>query len=356
MSKIRILHIIDSLTVGGAEKILVGVINSLTDYDHHLIYLGGSDMLINELPSDCKIVKLNFKSKWDIPACIIRIKKYIRQNNIQIVHSHLVMATLIARIACPSNVKLFSTVHSLVGSRFFGPGKIWQSLIEKITYKKRHHLITVSEEVRRDYNKYIGIKGKSTVLPNYVEDVFFGREYKKSEFHDNFRMVTVGNLKPAKNYKYLLEAFNKLPQNITLDIYGDGPMRNEIQAEIDRNKLNIRLCGIKNNVYELLRDYDMFVMSSSFEGYGIALMEAMACGMPAAISDIPVLRETTGNVGIYFDLADANDFVRKITDIVSHKINLDPYAKHNFELAKAVATKKRYIKSLNQIYTNSEKE
>jgi len=352
MSKTSVLHIIDSLPVGGAEKLLVGVVNSLHEYDNHLIYLGGSNKLVSELTSDCKITKLHSSktSRWNIPVFAYRVNKYIRQHNIDIVHSHLVMATLVARMACPSDVKLFNTIHSLVGSRFFGRGNIGLKLLEKMTYKKRHHIIAVSEEVLHDYDYYIGIKGAYNILPNFIDDQYFTNKYKKAAFTESLRMVMIGNLKPAKNYPYLLEAFKKLPGTVQLDIYGDGPLRDDFQSVINKNGLNIRLCGTISNAHEILSDYDLFIMSSSFEGHPLSLLEAMALGMPTAVSDIPVLRETTGNKGIYFKLNDPNDFVKKINAVAAHEVDLDEYAKHNFELSKKLITKQAYIRALSQIY------
>ena len=172
-------------------------------------------------------------------------------------------------------------------------------------------------------------------------------------FNGTFRMVTVGNLKPAKNYNYLVNAFKKLPKGIHLDIYGDGPLRKELQAAIDEHKLNIRLCGLKKNVHEVLRNYDLFVMSSIFEGHPVALLEAMASGMPAIVSDIPVLREATMNQGIYFDLSNPADFITKITAIADHKVDLDVYAEANFEMVKKEAGKEPYMQKLFSLYNSS---
>ena len=180
--------------------------------------------------------------------------------------------------------------------------------------------------MRKDYDECIGIKGECTVLSNFVDNCFFSGDFKRMSFNGTFRMVTVGNLKPAKNYNYLVNAFKKLPKGIHLDIYGDGPLRKELQAAIDEHKLNIRLCGLKKNVHEVLRNYDLFVMSSIFEGHPVALLEAMASGMPAIVSDIPVLREATMNQGIYFDLSNPADFITKITAIADHKVDLDVFA------------------------------
>lgn len=350
MSNINILHVIDTLGVGGAEKLLVGTINNLTGCNHHVIYLCGKDKLASELPANCRVTRLNFNSKWDVPRCVLSIRRYIRKNNIDIVHSHLVMSNLISRLATPRKIKLFNSIHSLLGKRCFAPGKNWQRVVEKLTYRKRHHIIAVSEEVRRDYDACIGIKGNYTVLRNFVDGGFFANDYKRMSFNGTLRMVTVGNLKPAKNYPYLIESFKKLPKGIHLDVYGDGPLREELQAEIDRHGLNIRLCGLSNNVHEVLRNYDLFVMTSSFEGHPVALLEAMASGMPTIVSDIPVLREATANKAIYCDLNNSSDFINKITAIAAHQVNLDEYARINLELARQSGSKERYMQLLYQVY------
>jgi len=354
VNKNRILHIIDSLTIGGAEKLLVGTINGLTGIDNHLIYLGGSEALLEDLPARTKVVNLHYKTKADIPRCVIRIRQYIRQNKIEIVHSHMVMASLVARMACPVTVPLFITLHSMVGSRFFGSGRLLPQLAEKLTYKKRHHIIAVSDEVYRDYDRHIGIKGAWSVLPNFVEDHFFQQGLKQMNFQDRIRMITVGSLKPAKNHTYLIEAFKKLPGNIQLDIFGDGPLRKYLQEQISKYRLAINLCGVSKNVHELMHSYDLFLMSSSFEGHPLALLEAMACGMPVAVSDIPVLREATAGKAIYFDLNNVDDFVMKVKDIADHKIDLNGYANDNFEIASKIAAKDRFIDTLKSIYSKAD--
>jgi glycosyltransferase involved in cell wall biosynthesis len=354
MSKANVLHVIDTLSVGGAEKLLVGTINGLPQFNHHVITLCGKHALAKDLPEDCAITDLGFKGKIDSFRCAMQIRRYVRKHNISVVHSHLVMATIIARLGCPRNVQLFSTIHSVLGSRCFAAGKRIQKFIEKLTYRRRHHIVAVSGEVCRDYDACIGIKGDYTILPNFVEDKFFKKDYKKMSFNGTFRMVTVGSLKPAKNHAYLIEAFKSLPKGVHLDVYGDGPMRDELQAQINEHKLNIRLIGSCDNVQEVLPNYDLFVMSSKFEGQPVALLEAMAGGMPAALSDIPVLREATGNEGIFFDLADKNDFISKVTAIANHEVDLDVFAKANFERVQYTARKDKYMNALENMYMSAQ--
>ena len=353
MYKTNVLHIIDTLGIGGAEKILVGTVNGLPWFQHHVIYLNGSDAMAANLPEDCKIVKLNCRSKFDIPRSAVKLNKYIRENNIEIVHSHLFMATLVARLACPKNVKLFTTIHNLPSKNFFAESRIARWL-EKITSSKRHHLIAICHEVFKDYKKNFGVKGDYSILYNYVDESYYAKAYKKMSFNGTFRMVAVGNLKKQKNYTFLVEAFKKMPKNIHLDIYGSGVQEQELRDEIEKHHLNITLCGVRKDIQHVLPNYDAFIMSSKFEGQPIALLEAMACGMPAILSDIPVLREVTNNNGIFFDLDNPADVVKKITAIASHQVDLDIIAKTNFERVRKIASRENYMSMLRKLYLEHE--
>jgi glycosyltransferase involved in cell wall biosynthesis len=353
MHKTNVLHIIDTLGVGGAEKILVGTVNGLHWFQHHVIYLNGADDMASVLPAGCKIVKLNCRSKFDIPRAALKLRKYIRRNNIDIVHSHLFMATLVARMACPKNIKLFTTIHNLPSKNFFAENPIARWL-EKITSNKRHHLIAICHEVFKDYKKNFGIKGEYAILYNYVDESYYAPEYKKMNFNGTFRMVAVGNLKEQKNYKFLIEAFKRMPKNVYLDIYGSGTQEQELRDEIERHHLNINLCGVRKDIQHVLPNYDAFIMSSRFEGQPIALLEAMACGMPAILSDIPVLREVTNNKAVFFSLDTTEDLVRKITAIANHEVDLDEYAKANHERVKKISSRENYMTMLRKLYLEHE--
>ena len=353
MAKTNVLHIIDTLGIGGAEKVMIGAVNGLPEFQHHVIYLKGAETtLACQLPLNCKIKKLNYRDKLDIFRCAIELRKYIRKKNITVVHSHLFMATLIARMACPKNVKLLSTIHSLPSKNYFAGSRL-SRWMEKLTYRKRHHIIAICHEVFKDYNECIGVKGPYTILYNYVEDVYHTKEFRAMNFNGTLRLVAVGNLKPAKNYSFLVDAFRQMPGNVYLDIYGAGPLQRQLQDEIEKHNLNIRLCGVREDIQNILPRYDAFIMSSLYEGQPISLLEAMACGMPAILSDIPVLREATDNKAIFYDLSDVSDLISKVKAIAAHEVDLDEFAKAGFERVKMIANKENYMRRLSKLYTEN---
>lgn len=344
-----VLHIIDTLDVGGAERLLTATIRAMSSATHHVIALTDRTPLQSELPPGCLLTKLQFKGKIDAITTVRRIRKYIRTHNIDIVHSHLVLSNILARLATPANIPLLNSIHNINGPRFYQGFLSPARWIEKLTYRKRHTLIAVSETVLNDYRKYIGVKGEAIVLYNFVEDRFFAAAPKKYVSNNQLKLIAVGSLKKQKNYEFLINAFRELPLNITLDIYGDGPLRENL-VNMAAGNTAIRFCGNHSSIEKVLLQYDLFVMSSLYEGHPIALMEAAAAGLPILVTDIPVLVEALGEKGLYFKRGNEKDFQRIVTAILSGDIELNTYAKDNWELASKVARQELYIRSLYNIY------
>ncbi|HYC40315.1 MAG TPA: glycosyltransferase, partial [Chitinophagaceae bacterium] len=207
-----------------------------------------------------------------------------------------------------------------------------------------------SREVLRDFDEQVGLKGRSTVLYNFVDENFFAPEPKQEFSRGALRMVAVGNLREQKNYFYLLEAFQHLPQAVSLDIYGEGPLRPAMEEFIVRNNLAVRLCGLSDRLHLLLRDYDLFVMSSLYEGQPLALLEAMASGLPALLSDIPVLREVAGNDALYFDISDPQSFCARVKELMEGKGSLSQLARGLHRRAREFAHQHQYFERLNRLY------
>src|SRR5688572_3855597 len=109
----RILHIIDSLSVGGAEKLLVRTINGLPDYEHHVMVLKDPIPLQKEITVPHKFINLKCTSFRDIFSKIKTARRYIKEHHINLVHSHLYEANLLARLSVPRSVVLINSIHAI---------------------------------------------------------------------------------------------------------------------------------------------------------------------------------------------------------------------------------------------------
>jgi glycosyltransferase involved in cell wall biosynthesis len=345
----KLLHIIESLETGGAEQLLVGVINGLKGYEHHVIILDDKESLRSSITVPIKFLNLAIVSKTDFIRSVSKVKEYIKQNEIGTVHAHLYRANILSRLATPKKIPLFNSIHAISSEAAYKDSKL-TLYIERLTYRKRHHIIAVSKEVLNDFEKYVGIKGPATVLYNFIEEEFFAPA-TKTEFRTKpLRLVAVGNLRHQKNYPYLIEAFKNAPADVSLDIYGEGKLRSQLQKQIDEHSLNIRLCGLHREMHNILPRYDAFVMSSFYEGQPLSLLEAMACGLPALLSDIPVLHEVTGEDALYFDINDPSSLAAQIERIRNNKVDLPKLSAAGLRRVNAFAHKAQYLQKLRDLY------
>jgi len=345
----KLLHLIESLATGGAEKLLASVINGLEGYEHHLVILNGPTDLRQTIKREHHFLNLGVNRKTDLPAATRRLRSYVRRHEIRTVHSHLYWANILARLATPRNVAQFNSIHAVSSLAAYRVNRLTK-VLEKLTYRRRHHIVAVSHEVLRDFEEQIGLKGPATVLYNFVEEKFFAPVPKQNFSSEGLRMLAVGNLREQKNYFYLLEAFRHLPPSFSLDIYGEGPLRPAMQEFIDRHKLRVRMCGLSDRLHLLMPGYDLFVMSSSYEGQPLALLEAMASGLPALLSDIPVLREVAGDDALYFDLRDPLSFQARVMELREGKHDFSQLASGLHTRVHDFAHQHQYFERLNRLY------
>jgi glycosyltransferase involved in cell wall biosynthesis len=346
----KILHVVDSLACGGTEILLSNTLPILSNYENIIVYLGGNEALKKSF-SNFQVYSLGYKGKKDILLAIWRLKKIIQENNISLIHSHLLLSTIISRIACPFDVKFVFSLHSPLGIDAFSKNRIslW---LEKLTYKKTQNLIAVSNHVLKDYNSFIKIRGPYFVLHNFVADKYFNASYaRRVSVENEIRLVAVGNLKNSKNYFNLLNALVLLTDTpYHLDIYGDGDARDQLQAFINMHKLNIRLIPGISDVSTILPNYDAYIMTSIYEGYGLGPMEAMAVGLPLLLSDLEVFREVFGNNHIYFNPLMPTEIASSIKSAWQNWHEFSQNSNYNRRRAFKIASKEQYAIDIQSIY------
>ena len=130
-------------------------------------------------------------------------------------HAHLYNANILSRLATPKRIPLVNSIHAISSLAAYKLNRL-TLYIERLTYRKRHHLVAVSKEVLADFKKYVGIKGPATVLYNFIDEKFFASHPKTEFSKDKLKLVAVGNLRYQKNYPYLVEAFKNMPAGFHL--------------------------------------------------------------------------------------------------------------------------------------------
>lgn len=168
------------------------------------------------------------------------------------------------------------------------------------------------------------LKRKSIIIPNPVKEQFFITE-RKPNYGE---IVSVGRLEPQKNFSLLIKAFSKVSEilpNLKLKIYGEGTLRKELSALIQKLDLtqSVFLMGQTDDVANALSTADVFVLSSDYEGMPNALMEAMAMGIPCVSTNCPCggprMLINDGENGFLFQVGDQSDLEQKLLNVFSNE-------------------------------------
>jgi glycosyltransferase involved in cell wall biosynthesis len=353
--KKTVLYIIDNLSgIGGAELMMVAPLKEIHDhYNIILVTLVPNNFFEKNHFVGDKQYCLNMKSKKDIFRSVKKLKKIINENHVTFVHSFLYWSVIVARAACGKKIPHVFSLATMMTEHIYKHK--WYSgytqLLDRITYNKNQVVISPTREVLMDFDKSIGIKGKSKVLYNFVREDFFKNQIKYKPYDKEIKLVAVGNIKAVKNYQVIIDALQTLhPLPVSLDIYGLGDLEESQKKQIAENNLAIKLKGSHDKIYEVLPKYDVFVMSSFLEGFGISAAEAMATGLPLLLSDINSLKEVTKGNAIFFNPYNAQSLANKLSSIFDNKTELKDFSEKGKIIAEENFKKEKYVTGLLNLY------
>ena len=306
--KIKLLHVITHLPIGGAQDNTLYTVE-LLDKDKYDISLCCN--LSGELVKRAK--KIKHLKIFDIPnlrrevslindiRAFLSLYKLIRKENYTIIHTHSSKAGFLARIAAMLN-KTPIVIHTIHGFAFHDYMNSFKKNIfiylEKLSAKWTHGLVTVSNlnkkkvvdlgiaPIEKLKNIYSGID--LTLFINEKNDQF-RKELNLDSSH--LLLGSVGRLSNQKDPVTMIEAFciviKRFP-NAHLTLVGDGELRDEILIKIDQLQLNgrVHLTGNKNDPWKIYHSLDLFIMSSIYEGLGRSITEALSCGVPVVCTSV----------------------------------------------------------------------
>jgi len=201
-------------------------------------------------------------------------------------------------------------------------------MIRKLTIPRIDGFVFQSKGAQYYFNN--SVRKRSVVISN---PVFINRDDYPKVVNRRKVIITVGRLHPQKNHKLLIDAFAKCAEEFpeyTVEIYGDGPLKEETQKYIVQKKLDDRifLKGTSDNIYQYMVDCSLFVLTSDYEGLPNTLLEAMALGVPCISTDCKPggAREIihNGRDGIIVSCDDKDELVNAIRFmLINHEVAND---------------------------------
>jgi len=338
--------VLNSLTIGGVEKVVVDICNGLDERGHEVyivsLFEDNFDTQKN-INDNIKVISLPFRSNsifnivkfwlFGLP----KITKVINGLKPQIVHSHqyyhyylfLSLSFYFSKIK-PAH---FRTIHT---SGLYYNSK---SLIDRIRLTAEKiasklypgYLISISKEILENNKKYFSRSAiEIRLIPNGIHLNKFSRlnnfDVKKEDYgiYDNKIIITyVSRLHPGKNHECLIKAWGKVVEvnpAAHLWLVGDGILKGDLikMAEELKIEKSISFLGVCDDVPKLLSISDIAVFPSQFEGFGLSLIEKMAMQLPIVASDIAFFKEViVPDVnGILYSVNNSQELTESINQLI----------------------------------------
>lgn len=351
--KKNILIIIDSLQRGGAETMLINLLPNLNIFFNTvLVTLSNESHFSEDQTKSYARYNLRHNSSKDFPRSICRLKKIIKEHSPVLVHAQLYFSTIIGRMATPNKIPFVFSIHSFLSKDAFQANKL-SLYLERLTYNKRQTIISVSETVFKDYEAHIKVEGRHYILNNFVTNAFFEKQYDfRNHNLSSIKLVSVGNLKEVKNYKFLLEVIKELKDKIfvSLDIIGEGHLKHDLQNYITIHQLPVKLLGSRSDVDALLPNYDGIIMCSLHEGFGNAPVEAMAIGLPLILNDLDVMKEMAKGNATFYKCNDVDALAKIILEYEDNKETLLKLSEQGKIIARKFYSQDSYFIQIKKIY------
>ncbi len=314
---IKILFLIHDLGRGGAEKVLVNLVNNMdrTKFDISVTVLFGGGVNEQFLRSDIK-----FNSVWskEIPGNSKLMKlmtprqlhKFCVKEHFDIEVSYLEGPSARVISGCSDkNTKLVSWIHCTMHSKkdISQSFRSWKEA--QRCYNHFDEMVFVSEESKNAFLTYCNLKVKKTVLYNTNDsnEIIRASREIESDFiisEKCFNWCGVGRIIPVKAYDRMLRIQKKLLQEgykTHLYILGSGSLQSELEKWCELNGIssNVTFMGYQANPYKYLARFDLFVCSSLSEGFSTATTEALIVGTPVCVVEVSGMKEMLGNNNEY---------------------------------------------------------
>ncbi|MEA3407265.1 MAG: glycosyltransferase [Chloroflexota bacterium] len=300
--RIHVMFLLPSLRGGGAERVTVHLLAGLdrSRFSPTLILAQREGPYLKDVPDDVEVIDLHRSRMRYTLLDLVRILRTRQPDILFSAMRHVNTVAILAKLLSRSSTRFVASEHSVLPTSIQNRRqKTLREFMLKILYPLSDQVVAVSNGVASDLITSLSLApDKVTTIYNPVVDSSLEDLKNEPVEHPWFaadRAVPVilgcGRLTNQKGFAYLIKAVARIQDQIParLVILGKGPLQAALNRLIHSLGLTdrIQLLGFQPNPYKFMARADLFVLSSLWEGLGLALIEAMACGAPVISTDCP---------------------------------------------------------------------
>jgi glycosyltransferase involved in cell wall biosynthesis len=317
----KILHIISSLEIGGAQRLLSDILPLMAKENEVTLLVNkevDNDFATKIKSAGISIIECgcpNIHSPKNILIIAQLAKGY------DVVHVHLfptIYWAAFASLITPLN--LCYTEHSTSNKR---RGKWYFRPIELFVYSRYKKIISISQKTQDALTKWLKVKGKDTrfeIINNGVALATF--EGLKNNRTRPSTLIMVSRFVESKDQMTVIRAMKLLPPDVHVIFVGDGDKLVSCKALADFEGVSnrVRFVGKQTNVSKWIDKADIGIQSSNWEGFGLTAVEIMAAGLPVIATEVDGLKQVVEGAGLLFKVGDEKSLAQHIHSLISDNV------------------------------------
>lgn len=385
--KIKVLAVITSLGIGGAEKFLLSLARNIDrkKFDLSVCSIGRDNKLVDAFKAlNIQVFYLNL-TRGFLPgirflSAISKVYRLARDEKIDLLHSHLGYANLVAKIVGRlAGVKVISTIHNVIEVERSLFGKVFQ-YSDRYTSFLTGMVVCVSEGVEKSFfrnSRVFSINSLQTQRKSFT--IYNGVDLSETDdlrcinrdtirrqlglSKDDLVIAIVARLVDWKGHGSLVDAMRKvvsIQPTAKLLIIGKGPLEGELRKKVRDLNLSNHICflGVRMDIFQMLYAIDLFVLPYNYtglfngEGVGISILEAMACRKPIVTTKVSGISRAIidGITGITVPQGDSNKLSTAILELLNDPDKAQRIGKNARELVERKFSISKTVRQYEYLY------
>lgn len=320
----RLLVTMATLGAGGAERVLSVLSKAFADSFEDVYYVlweGGK--VFYQLDSRIRIVSLpELSGRSGRIHQMMTFRKYVNTTKPDIILSFLTpynMLVLLSTIGLKQSIVVAERTDP---RRLLSGGRIMLR-IRDVLYRRAKGILTQTEYAKSCYKGSLRLKTSVIYNPIIMEKSYVGRGLRTGKKQ---LFIAAGRLESVKDHSMMIRAFYQFQSNhpdYKLYIYGEGPLKERLQQEVEKLNLqnNVILAGNSRHVWDEMISAECFLLSSKYEGMSNAMIEAMCLGLPVISTKVAGATDLieNGMNGFLVEVGDSKGMCDKMNQLVSNK-------------------------------------